>query len=65
VDLLRVRRCPVSGKKDELVRRLIDYQWRLKKATQGSAAVPAVPSRVTPPAVVTTFDTNTGTLQPS
>jgi hypothetical protein len=35
VDLLRVRSCPVSGSKTELIKRLLDYQRRLKKATQG------------------------------
>lgn len=32
VDLLRVRSCPVSGQKTELIKRLLDYQRRLKKA---------------------------------
>lgn len=36
VDLLRARSCPVSGQKAELIRRLLDYQRRLKKA-QGAA----------------------------
>jgi hypothetical protein len=35
VELLRARSCPVSGSKTELVKRLLDYQRRLKKATQG------------------------------
>eukprot|EP00879_Flechtneria_rotunda_P007991 GHRR01008372.1.p1 GENE.GHRR01008372.1~~GHRR01008372.1.p1 ORF type:complete len:235 (+),score=97.59 GHRR01008372.1:141-845(+) len=37
VELLKARNCPVSGKKDELIRRLLDYQRRLKRAAQGVA----------------------------
>lgn len=36
VALLRARRCPVSGSKDELVRRLLSYQQRVRRAAQGS-----------------------------
>lgn len=36
VDLLRARSCPVSGQKTELIKRMLDYQRRLKKA-QGTA----------------------------
>uniref|UniRef100_A0A383WI53 SAP domain-containing protein n=1 Tax=Tetradesmus obliquus TaxID=3088 RepID=A0A383WI53_TETOB len=35
VELLRVRSCPVSGSKAQLVTRLLDYQRRLKRAKQG------------------------------
>ncbi|KAF6250800.1 hypothetical protein COO60DRAFT_1646061 [Scenedesmus sp. NREL 46B-D3] len=34
-ELLRARSCPVSGSKTELVKRLLDYQRRLAKATHG------------------------------
>jgi len=42
-ELLRGCGCKVTGKKEDLVRRLLEYQRRLKKAAQASSTAATAP----------------------